>query len=243
MNFLLSFRSIFVTISILAGTLTASMISTDSSPKASIYVVTENTSIAAGDEIELSIMVQSNVPANTFVGELIFDTNHFSVSKIDYNTSIANLWVEEPWYNRDKDSIYFAGGTSVAGGFIGEGELVHVTLKSKDSGQARFQLRNVRVLAHDGLGTDLEITKSLDTLISIDTTPYAIPLVDSEIKEVVIIQDIPPLDVNKDGKVNFQDIGVLLLGLGTKNSAYDFNRDGLVTWSDIRTWQQLKDQQ
>ncbi len=229
-----------MTVSILIGTLAASVITSDSSPTASLYVVPELPSVGVGETITFTIMAESNVPVNTFVGELVFDTDYFFVTNISYNTSIANLWVEEPWYNRDKNTIYFAGGTTQAGGFSGVGELVQVTMQAKAAGDAALQLRNVRVLAHDGLGSDVELTKPLDTLISVDTTPFAIPLQEAPMERVVIVADAPPLDVNGDGKLSFQDTGVLLFALGSTNPKYDFNGDGSVTWADIRTWQQLR---
>ncbi len=54
---------------------------------------------------------------------------------------------------------------------------------------------------------------------------------------------MPPLDINQDGVVGFQDVGVLLSVMGSDDPQYDFTGDGVVTWSDIRRWQELRKQE
>jgi hypothetical protein len=138
------------------------------------------------------------------------------------------------------NSVYFAGGTTITDGFTGTGELLRATLQAKRVGDTTITLRNTRVLAHDGLGRDVPLNKPLNTLFSIDTTPFATPLEETEESIVSVISDVPPLDVNNDGEIGFKDISILLTALGSTEDKYDFNRDGRVDWSDIRTWQQLR---
>jgi len=239
MGYFLSLRTILVAISVFAGTLVASVILTDN-PMASIYVTPPISSVSVGDTIDITVKVKSNVPVNAFTGELIFDTDYFFVSNINYSTSIANLWVEEPWYNRANNSLYFAGGTTVDGGFAGTGELMKVTLQAKTAGDTTLTLHNIRVMAHDGLGSDIQLSEPLDTLFSIDTTPFITPIQETDTNSITIVQSSLPLDVNKDGILSFQDVSTLLFALGSNKVMYDFNGDGAVTWADIRTWQQLR---
>lgn len=241
MGYIFSLRTLLAVLAVSASTLTAAVMFTGA-PTASIYVVPDRTTVEAGDEVTLHVMVKSNVPVNAFTSELIFSTDHFQVSDISYNNSVADLWVEEPWYNRADNSIYFAGGTTKPDGFIGTGELMRVTLQTKRAGDTALTLHNTRVLAHDGLGGDVPLSQPLDTLFVIDTTPFATPLQTIAIKPIAIVPSLPRLDVNNDGALNFKDIGVLLMNLGSNKAEYDFNGDGAVTWSDIRTWQQLRKQ-
>src|SRR6056297_2483050 len=118
MPYILSIRTIVVTLLALAGTLTASVILSDEFP-AAMYIAPVNATMAQGDTQQFDIMVKSRVPANAFTGEIIFDTDKFHVTAIRYNTDVADLWVDEPWYNRASNSIYFAGGTTNPNGFIG----------------------------------------------------------------------------------------------------------------------------
>jgi hypothetical protein len=239
MNYFFSFRMIVAAIAIPVTALTTTVILSDD-PAASMYVVPSATSVEIGGTLSVAVMVKSNVPVNAFTSELVFDTNRFYVTNISYNTSIANLWVEEPWYNRANNSIYFAGGTTQSDGFVGTGELMRVTLQARSAGDTILTLRNTRVLAHNGLGKDVSLVQPLDTLFSIDTTPFATPLQEIETDVIAIVSDLPPLDVNGDGVLSFRDIGTLLSALGSDQVLYDFNGDNKVTWADIRAWQKLR---
>ena len=55
--------------------------------------------IETGKEIVVSVHVTSKTPVNVFKGIVRFSPEHLVIEKIDYNTSIANLWAEEPWYS------------------------------------------------------------------------------------------------------------------------------------------------
>lgn len=239
MSYLLSLRTIFLILGVLASSVLASVALTGS-PQASIYVVPNISAVETGDIVDITVMVKSNVPVNAFTSELVFDPEHFQVINISYNTSIANLWVEEPWYNRAENSLYFAGGTTMTDGFTGSGELLRATLQAKRVGDTVINLRNTRVLAHDGLGKDVALDKPLDTLFSIDTTPFVTPLEETVADTMSVVSDIPSLDINNDGVIGFQDIGSLLTAFGSNEDRYDFNRDGVVNWQDIRAWQQLR---
>jgi hypothetical protein len=239
MNYFFSIPTALAALVMAASTFAASVILT-SQPSAAIYVTPSTTSVEVGDMVTILVLVKSNVPVNAFTSELIFDTARFEVKDISYNTSIADLWVEEPWYNRASNSIYFAGGTTKKDGFTGTGELMQVTLQAKAVGDTQLNLRNTRVLAHDGLGIDVPLTKPLDTFFTIDTTPFATPLQEIKTESIVVISERPTLDVNGDGTLSFKDIGVLLSSIGSDDARYDFNGDGSVSWSDIRTWQKLR---
>ncbi|MFZ2253299.1 MAG: hypothetical protein WAW13_03990 [Minisyncoccia bacterium] len=239
MHYLLSIRALLAAIVVAVGALTATVILSDEFP-AAMYISPSTATVTQGGTQQFKIMVKSQVPVNAFAGEVIFDTEKFSVVDISYNTSVANLWVEEPWYNRANNNIYFAGGTTQPGGFVGEEALITVTLKAMHAGDATFSLHNPRILAHDGLGQDVPLTTPLDALFTVDTTPYAISIPPTTDNYVTVLDDVPPLDLNQDGTIGFQDIGVLLSAIGGSDSQYDFTGDGKVTWSDLRVWQELR---
>ena len=242
MPYIFSLRTILVSLVAVAGTLTATVILSKDFP-AAMYITPVAATIAQGDTQQFNIMVASQVPANVFTGEIIFDTEKFQVLDISYNTTVANLWVEEPWYNRANNSIYFAGGTTNPAGFVGTEALITVTVQAVQTGEATFSLRNPHILAHDGLGSEITLVAPLDALFTIDTTPYAIAIKPPIDNHITVVDTVPPLDINQDGALNFQDIGVLLLSLGSSNSQHDFTGDGQVTWADIRQWQRLRTQE
>lgn len=242
MQYLLSLRSLFIAILAAAGALTATVFLSDEYP-AAMYIAPTNAIVELGDTQQFNIMVKSRVPVNTFAGEVIFDTEKFKVVDISYNISIADLWVEEPWYNRAENNIYFAGGTTNPGGFIGDEALMTVTLQAIQAGDTLLSLHNPRILAHDGLGHDVPLTTPLDALFIVDTTPYSVPIPSPTDNPITVVGDLPPLDLNQDGTLGFQDIGVLLSAIGSDEPRYDFTGDNKVTWSDLREWQRLRKQE
>jgi len=240
MPYLVSIRTLLLAIVALTGTLVATVALNDRAV-AEMRIEPNIVTIGLGETTDVRVMVRSDVPVNAFTGELIFASDRFTVENISYNTSIANLWVEEPWYNRAKNSIYFASGTTEPGGFTGEGELLRVTLRARTPGDTTLTLHGARIMAHDGLGNDVPLATPLDALFTVDTTEYAIPLPKHEPNFVSILPLVPPIDVNSDGAVNFQDVSVLLLNIGGTEVAYDFTGDGRVTWDDIVAWQRLRE--
>lgn len=242
MQYLLSLRVLLASMLVVGGFLTATIILSNDFP-AAMYIAPVTATVERGAIQQFNIMVKSQVPVNAFVGEIIFDTEKFKVVDISYNTTVADLWVEEPWYNRADNNIYFAGGTTKPGGFIGNEALVTVTLQAVQAGDATFSLHNPRILAHDGLGHDVPLITPLDALFIVDTTPYTVPIPPPTNNYVTVIDNIPSLDLNRDGTIGFQDIGVLLSVIGSNEPQYDFTGDGKVTWSDLRKWQQLQKQE
>ena len=102
-----------------------------------------------------TITVRSGEPTNVFSGTVVFDSSYLVVDKIDYNTSIADLWAVEPWYAEGDGTITFAGGSTQPGGYTGEGTLLTVTFRPIRTGVTDLGIDDVRILRHDGLGTEV----------------------------------------------------------------------------------------
>jgi hypothetical protein len=49
-----------------------------------------------GDTFTISVLVSSALPVNAFTGMLTYDNTVLAVNSISYNTSIADLWTENP---------------------------------------------------------------------------------------------------------------------------------------------------
>jgi hypothetical protein len=188
-----------------------------------------------GEVIPIAITVEAPVPVNAFMGELVFSTDTFEVVSIEYNTQLADLWVTEPWYSKADNVVYFAGGTTRIGGFTGTDTLLTVYLRSTKTGATALSLRNMRVLAHDGFGTDVPLKEPVDVLFTSERIQaQSTVLTDTEQTETYTIIPSPPVyDLNTDGKVSFADVGILLLNLGSADSRYDFNRDGTINQTDL----------
>ena len=65
-----------------------------------------------GQAFGVDVMVDSEVPTNVFSGELRFSPDILKIVSIDYNTSVADLWAELPWFNNGAGTLNFGGGTT-----------------------------------------------------------------------------------------------------------------------------------
>ncbi len=195
----------------------------------SMHIEPTELTIAAGKQFTIDIIVESDEAVNAFAGVLEFDEDILEVASINYNTSIADLWTQEPWFAKGDGTIAFAGGTTRAGGFIGKGSLVTVTFTGKGATTTPLTLTGTRVLKHDGLGTDAQLRTSLDALFTIaPLSPNAEVITQSKPDEIVLTTDL-----NSDGLTTIADVSIFMLQLASQNMRSDFNNDKMVTAADL----------
>ncbi len=179
-----------------------------------------------------SLYVEATTPVNAFTGVLTFDPNKLQVEKIDYNTSIADLWAEAPWYKNGDGTIHFAGGTTKAGGFSGRGNLLTITFHSIAAGEAPVRIKDAAVLRHDGLGTEAILDTPIDGLFTVVGNTKTVATIHD--KTAVIVRD-PALsgDLNDDGIVSIGDISIFFTYLTTSDPRGDLNKDNRISTSDL----------
>lgn len=202
----------------------------------SVRIEPQQGTVIEGDTFTIKIVVDSNTPINVFKGLLRFDDQKLAVESIDYNTSIADLWAEEPWYSNGDGTLNFIGGTTQSGGFTGEGSLVTVTFKAKATGEASIYMEEMQILAHDGLGTNLPITVPIDAVFAISTEQLELEtkLATSVPGPILtVVSAAPDTDLNDDGKQSLADTSIFMSDLVTKNPRSDFNQDGAVNLKDL----------
>lgn len=189
--------------------------------------------LSEGDTFEVKVIVESYVPVNVFAGEVHFNHELLRVKSIDYNTSVANLWAELPWYSNGEGTLNFAGGTTQQGGFVGTGSLISVVFESKQSGQGVISLHRPRILLHDGLGTDADVGAPIDAIITVESEkPNLISL--KPLDTVFVITKNPPsTDLNDDGKQTAADVSIFMLNMLGNDARYDFDQDGKVGLKDL----------
>ena len=204
-------------------------------PQVEIRTIPKSGLITLGKTFTVSLVVQSSIPVNAFQGEILFDSTILEVTSIDYNTSIADLWVQDPWYSNGDGTINFAGGTTKEGGFVGEGVLLDITFTGVSQGAGSIEIKSARILKHDGLGTDADVQIPIDSVFTIeDTTPYDV-MRTKNIRDTsfTVSKKIPSTDLNNDGKTNIADVSIFFLHLAQKNLRSDFNLDGKINTSDL----------
>lgn len=200
-------------------------------------------SLVVGETFEVAIVVESSIPVNVFAGELIFNNQVLNIESIDYNTSIADLWAERPWYSNGDGTIIFAGGTTQSGGFVGTDSLLTVTFKAKDKGAGQIAIQNARILQHDGFGTDAPLVHHpVDALFTVDVKTTASDVLHKTDygTSYIISEEKPSTDLNADGKQTIADVSIFMIHLASRNMHSDFNGDGKINTADLSILLQTK---
>ncbi|USN87517.1 MAG: hypothetical protein H6779_03835 [Candidatus Nomurabacteria bacterium] len=224
----------------LIGVWTAVVTTTDQ-PVASIALEPNKAVSVIDKPFSVQVVVESSTNANAYSGLIEFNNEVLEVASIDYNTSIADLWVTKPWYENGDGTINFAGGTTKPGGFIGKDTLLTITFVPINIGQAEVKIVNAMVLAHDGFGSELKLAPTIDALftdISLETQSKNLSLGSDRKEEdknslVTILEETPNYDLNDDGKIGLADISIFMSKFLGHNSQFDFNQDGKVNTTDL----------
>lgn len=206
---------------------------TSSSPAASMELSPTAAVVNLNHTFNVSVTINSRTPINAFTGLITFDNRNLQVEKIDYNTSIADLWAEEPWYKNGDGTIHFAGGTTVPGGFIGEGTVLNITFRSINSGSTQVNINHAQILKHDGLGSEATLSEPIDAIFTV-TNPAATNMIMPEKETDVVVRD-PNLrgDLNGDGTVTIADVSMLFVYLTKSDLRGDLNSDGRISTVDL----------
>lgn len=189
-----------------------------------------------GETLVVDVIVEANQPVNVFAGTVLFDPAVLSVASIDYNTSIADLWAEKPWYSNGDGTLTFIGGTTKPGGFTGAGSLITITFETVAPGAARIVVNDARILRYDGLGSDAPLEAPLDAIFTVNDAA----LMDQTIVRksitgpaVDVITELRTTDLNSDGRQTIADTSIFMTHLVSQNKRSDFNGDGTVGTADL----------
>ncbi len=203
-------------------------------PVTDMYLSPSLTIHTVGDSFTLDVMVNSLVPVNVFAGKVHFDPAHLRISSIDYNTGIADLWAEEPWYANGEGTLSFGGGTTKRGGFFGTGNLLTITFEAIEPGNASILIEEPRILLHDGMGTDASLKPSIDAIITVETDKNLLTKnTEKMVAPIVITREKPNTDLNEDGKHTIADLSIFMMHLAQNDTRSDFNEDGTVNAADM----------
>lgn len=211
------------------------IISSTPQDSAAILLTPEAATTVVHEPFTVDVLVQSTVPANAYRGLITFDHTILHVESISYNTSIANLWVTEPWYQNGDGTVSFAGGTTQAGAFEGEGTLLSITFVPIAVGEASVHVSEAQVLAHNGFGSELQLAPTVDALFTDTSLATEATRLGggASASQFTSLLRAPQYDLNNDGTVSILDISIFMPNLFTNRARFDFNRDGAVTLTDL----------
>jgi len=226
----------------LISLLSFGLVPTLSKSTANISIEITNETPVINEPFSVNLHLTASEAVNVFTGILLFDTAQLEIAAIDYNTSVADLWAEEPWYNNGEGTLTFTGGITRPGGFTGTEDIIRVTFKPKALGESIITMNNIRILKHDGLGTDAPVPSPLETIFTITSNtlpPEALNenlAVDSP--RLLILPAKANIDLNQDGKQTIADTSIFMTQFATQNLRSDFNQDGVVNLKDLSIFNQ-----
>lgn len=215
----------------------SAVISVDPKEPAAVQLSPTQATTIVGEPFFVEVVVSSDVPANAFRGLIEYDHSVLQVAAIDYNTSIADLWVDKPWYENGDGTINFAGGTTKPGGFTGSGTLMKIAFIPTAAGEALVAINKAGVYAHNGFGSALELEPSidahfLDESLSKDAARLGQAGGNSG-SQVAVLDNAPSYDLDGDGAVTIRDISIFMPKLFSNEARFDFNLDGTVDLKDF----------
>lgn len=123
---------------------------------ASLYVTPSTGAFAVGQTFSVSVYVSSpDQTMNAASGIISFPSDKLQAISLLKDSSIMNLWVQEPSFSNTAGTINFEG-VSLNPGFIGlTGKVLTVVFKVKAVGAGALAFTQGSVLANDGLGTNI----------------------------------------------------------------------------------------
>lgn len=205
-----------------------------SSNKSFIRLQSSVQTLHAGETFYIDVYVTAHVPVNAVDITLAFPKNQIKVTGIDKGESVLTLWTQEPTVTDNK--VLLSGGT-FRKGFIGDHKIATINAQAIETGLAKFSVDDVLLLAGDGSGTKVTVSKTSEDSATLyitkedgiakpasDTDPIAIKGTTS----VVIITDI-----DGDGNVSLGDISRFMVAWQSRSVVYDFNGDGIMTFRDF----------
>jgi len=199
---------------------------TASSEDSFLFLETPTQAVETGGLYPVAILASAATPINAIEFTVSFDPEKVDVFGVDRGQSVITIWTEDPVVERA--SVQFRGGTFQRG-FLGEHQIATINFRALETGQHTVSLRDVRLVAGDGAGTEVTATavpaSSLSLFTFDDTT--------SEDEIRVAVSDQLSTDVNADGSVTLQDISAFMGASSNRTTTYDFNGDGRMTFRDF----------
>ena len=199
---------------------------TSTSDVSYIRLATSAATVESGQRFSIDVYAYAHVPVNAVDITLHFDPDAVTVLSVDRGRSVLTIWTEEPVIKNGTVSL--SGGT-FRRGFVKEHKIATLDMVAKETGQSTFSVSDVMLLAGDGAGSPVSTTETDSSSVSLyvydeNTSPENIG-VDVKIKVVS--------DIDGDGKVTLTDISAFMAAWHNKNTLYDFNNDGKMSFRDF----------
>lgn len=181
--------------------------------QAELFLQPDKGKFVLDKDFPVRVKLTTNTAINASEAEIYFPADKLEATSISFEGSIFSLWVVEPVCSNIDGTIQFSGILPNPG-FQGEkGEILTITFRPKEKGEAQVNFGQALVLANDGKGTNiLQESKGAS----------------------FILEERKIYDLNSDGKINIYDLSILVANWGTpQNPQADLNHDGQVNLTDF----------
>ena len=120
---------------------------------AEFFFTTNIDTVLVGDVVTVQAVLATDIPVNAIEGEVVVSPEQFSINKIYTGSSVISFWIHHP-KERSRQTVSLSGITP--GGFSGAKEtVIELELLAERPGTSTITFANMRLLAHDGLGSDV----------------------------------------------------------------------------------------
>ena len=225
--------------SLFAGVLVALFfISAVGARDVSLYFAPDKGNFEVGEIFSVRLEINALKKVNVVASSVHFPPEILDVVSISSEESILKLWVTEVNFSNRKGVVEFEGGL-FNGGFSGKGNIIDIRFMAKAEGEAIVTAQNSTVLAHDGLGTVLDVESGRAEYVIRTPAPVSsFPIFGSPripiFSQDRLRGDINPYDINEDGRVDIFDVIYFMrYWVGPYDSRLDFDNNGRIGMSDL----------
>jgi hypothetical protein len=123
---------------------------------ASLYLSPSTGTYSVGDTFTISIVVNSGGGSgiNASDASLKFDSGYLSINSVNKDGSIFSLWTTDPDFSNPNGTITYSGGAPKA--YNGSsGVIMSASFKVLKAGTGGVSIASAKVLAADGMGTNI----------------------------------------------------------------------------------------
>lgn len=188
-----------------------------------IRIEASTAEVAAGERFEIDVYAGAHVPVNAVDVTLTFPPDKVKVLGIDTGESVITLWTQQPYV--ENNQVILRGGT-FRKGFLDEHLIATINAEAIKSGKALFSATEITLLAGDGTGKKVKITKS-------GKESLAVRVINNEGALDSNIELLIATDIDGDGDVGLDDVQAFMKAWSSQNILYDFNNDRKMTFVDF----------
>ncbi len=173
-------------------------------------------SVHAGDRFEIEVFVTAHVPVNAVDLKLEFPEDQIRIIGIDTGASVITLWTEEP--SVKGNAVLMRGGT-FRKGFLGDHLIATINAEAVETGVAELSIREVTLLAGDGSGSKVKVTKTGEEEAKLFIVDEGGVLTDSDTDAVGVkgtVSVVIVTDIDGDGNVTLGDISRFMVAWNNK---------------------------